>query len=258
MSRLNRFLFIVVIILAAATALVWFKPDIIETITSYSWNDLNPFKGKDIASELVEKSPETPVSLASQPVPDGESVKPPAENAAASPSLMDKEGVIIEKDNELREEEPEIIAKEEPKETIETLTLFEKDIKQRQDSFQTKVFTYEPYQAPVSRNPFQRIVSTVYFSEAEEKIAQELSTEEEFRRFVQPELPPETQYSGFISSGDHKLAIIELDEETYIVKEGDTLLDHYVVSLIETDRVVIDINGYSIPIKLGGEETNND
>ncbi|MDD3656869.1 MAG: hypothetical protein PHI72_08955, partial [Atribacterota bacterium] len=40
MSRLNRVLLIIVIVLAVVTALVWFKPDL---LTSFSLSSLNPF-----------------------------------------------------------------------------------------------------------------------------------------------------------------------------------------------------------------------
>ncbi|NLL61326.1 MAG: hypothetical protein GX240_00855 [Candidatus Atribacteria bacterium] len=240
MSRLNRVLLVIVVILAAATALVWFRPDMLDMFMSFSWADLNPFKGRNIATELDEESTATA------------GVQLPSEKAIAGPSQTGIAQVSSEKSKVDDKKEVEII--EEEKE----LTFLEKDINRRQESYQSKIFTYEPYQIPVRRNPFQRVVNTVYFSEAEEIIAQGLDTEEELRRFVYPELPPGTKCSGFISSGDNKLAIIELDGETYIVKEGDTLLDHYVVSSIETDRVVIDINGYPIPIKLGGEEASNE
>lgn len=243
MSKLNRILLIIVIILAAATALVWFKPDLLDTFSSYSWADLNPFKGKHIASEIKEESPDTPV-------PASAIAQLPSPEQPLEKSTTGQQPASAEKIESIRNQEGE--------EGLNFLTPFEKDIKQRQDSYQSKIFTYEPYELPVHRNPFQRTVSTVYFSEAEEKLAQELGTEEDIRKFVQPELPPGTQYSGFISSGETKLAIIELEEETYIVKEGDTLLDNYLVILIETDKVIIDINGYSIPIKLGGEEAGND
>lgn len=240
MSKLNRVLLVIAVILAAATALVWFRLDMLDMFASFSWGDLNPFRDRNIATELSEESAAT------------SGVQLSSERAIAGPSQTgitqispDKNKVADKKEVEIPEEEKE-------------LTFLEKDINRRQKSYQSKIFTYEPYQIPVRRNPFQRAVSTVYFSEAEEVIAQGLDTEEELRRFVHPELPPGTQCSGFISSGDDKLAIIELDGETYIVKEGDTLLDHYVVSLIEMDGVVIDINGYPIPIKLGGEEAGNE
>ena len=109
------------------------------------------------------------------------------------------------------------------------------------------------------RNPFQRIVSSVYVEEGEEeRLAKELSSAEDIRGFVTPELPAGTKFTGLISSGDTKLAIIEMDEETYIAKEGDLIDDKYLIKSIQDDRVIIDINGYDIAQKLGGEEDINE
>ncbi|MDY0382884.1 MAG: hypothetical protein RBS20_04005, partial [Atribacterota bacterium] len=120
----------------------------------------------------------------------------------------------------------------------EELTPFEKEIKQRHESYETRIYTYKPYEPPVLRNPFQRIVSSVYVEEGEEeRLAKELSSAEDIRRFVTPELPAGTKFTGLISSGDTKLAIIEMDEETYIAKEGDLIDDKYLIKSIQDDRV---------------------
>jgi Tfp pilus assembly protein PilP len=129
---------------------------------------------------------------------------------------------------------------------------------QRHESYQTKVYTYEPYEVPVSRNPFQRIVNSVYLEDEEKEIAEELGSEEAVRRFVQPELPPNSRFTGLISSGDNKLAILEIDDETYIVKENDIILDRYLVKSIMDEKVIIDINGYEISLQLGGGGATND
>ena len=138
------------------------------------------------------------------------------------------------------------------------LSPFEKEIRQRHESYQTKIYTYNPYEPPVLRNPFQRIVSSVYIEdETEERMAMELDSEEAIRRFVQPELPPGTKFTGIISAGDDKLAILEIDNETYIVKQGDIIMDKYLIKLIQDDKLVIDINGYEISLQLGGGEATN-
>jgi len=146
---------------------------------------------------------------------------------------------------------------EQSEETQEELSPFEKEIRQRHESYQTKVYTYEPYVPPVMRNPFQRIVSSVYLEDEEEAIAGALNTEEDVRRFVQPELPPASKFTGLISSGDAKLAILEIDDETYIVKEGDLILDKFLIKSIQEEKVIIDINGYGISLQLGGGEAPN-
>ena len=227
MSRLNRVLLIIVIILAVATALVWFKPDL---LSSFSLSTLNPFSGERNVS----------VTTGSTTAP-----LPPAERATTTTTPRSAPDTIESSDPEEAKEE--------------ALTLFEKEIKQRHESYQTKIYSYKPYEPPVLRNPFQRVVSTVYIGdEEEERLAKELSTEEDIRRFVQPELPPGTKFTGLISSADIKLAIIEVEEETYIVKEGDLIQEKYFVKSIQDDKVIIEINGYEIALKLGGEEDSND
>jgi hypothetical protein len=102
------------------------------------------------------------------------------------------------------------------------------------------------------------MVSSVYLEEEEEKIAGELDSEEDVRRFVQPELPPDTNFTGLISAGDERLAILKIDNETYIAKEGDIILEKYLVKSIQDEKVIIDINGYEISLQLGGGEATND
>jgi Tfp pilus assembly protein PilP len=141
----------------------------------------------------------------------------------------------------------------------EELTPFEQEIKQRHESYQIKIYTYKPYEPPVSRNPFQRMVSSVYIGEGEEgKLAAELSSAEDIRRFVTPELPSGTKFTGLIASGETKLAIIEMEDDTFIAKEGDLIEDKYLVKSIKDDRVIIEINGYEVTQKLGGEEDINE
>jgi hypothetical protein len=224
LSRLNRILLVIVIILAAVTAVYWFKPDIITSISA-----LNPFGG-DNQEQTTAVSP-------SAQTPNTRSVN--NNTQSNTDSLSNNENA---KKEEIEEE----------------MSPLEKEIMQRHESYQTKVYTYEPYEVPVSRNPFQRIVSSVYLEDEEKEIAEELGSEEAVRRFVQPELPPNSRFTGLISSGDNKLAILEIDDETYIVKENDIILDRYLVKSIMDETVIIDINGYEISLKLGGGEATNE
>ncbi len=227
MSRLNRILLVIVIILAAATAVYWFKPDIITSLYA-----LNPFGGEN-QEQTTAVSPST---------------QTPSTRSANTNTQSNTDSVSNDENDENAKEE----------ETEEELSPLEKEIRQRHESYQTKVYTYEPYEVPVTRNPFQRIVSSVYLEDEEKKIAEELGSEEAVRRFVQPELPPNSKFTGLISSGDNKLAILEIDDETYIVKENDIILDRYLVKSIMDEKVIIDINGYEISLQLGGGEATND
>lgn len=220
MSRLNRILLVIVIILAAVTAVYWFKPDIITSLSA-----LNPFGGE----EQVQTT----------------AVSPPTQNPRTSTKSNTE--TVSNADNNDREEETE-----------EEMSPLEKEIMQRHESYQTKIYTYEPYEPPVARNPFQRMVSSVYLEDEEKKIAEELGSEEAVRRFVQPELPPNTKFTGLISAGENKLAILEIDDETYIVKEDDIILDKYLIKSIMDEKVIIDINGFEISLILGGGEATNE
>ncbi len=209
------------VLLALATAIVWFNPDILSTLSA-----LNPFGGGE------ETAPVTAGNMTAQSL----------ENRSNTPSSATGSG---NSDSNTKEE------------AVEELTPFEKEIRQRHESYQTKVYTYEPYEPPVMRNPFQRMVSSVYLEEEEEKLAGELATEEDVRRFVQPELPPGSIFTGLISSGEEKLAILEIDNETYIVKESDLILDKFLIKSIQENKVIIDINGHEISLQLGGGEASN-
>jgi len=214
---------IIVIILAVATAILWFEPDIMSSLSA-----LNPFGGRG----------ETP------PVTAGNMTAQSLQNRSDDPSLSSDSSSA----DDIREEVEEV---------EEELTPFEKEIRQRHESYQTKIYTYEPYEPLVMRNPFQRMVSSVYLEEEEEKLAGELATEEDVRRFVQPELPPNSRFAGLISAGDDKLAILEIDDDTYIVKEGDLILDKFLVKSIDDEKVIIEINGFEISLQLGGGEATN-
>ena len=232
MSRLNRVLLIIVIILAAAAALVWFKPDLLPSFSLSSLSSLNPFS----------RDKETVVTT------DTATAQMPPTSRTANTATSPDSSIPIAK------ESPEPVEEKEEK-----LTPFELEIKQRHESYHTKIYTYKPYEPPISRNPFQRMVSSVYVGVGEEdRLGMELSSAEDIRRFVTPELPAGTKFTGLISSGETKLAIIEMDEETYIAKEGDLIEDKYFIKSIKDDRVIFEINGYEVAQKLGGEEDIND
>jgi hypothetical protein len=216
LSKLNRILLVIAIILGAVTAVYWFKPDIITSLSA-----LNPFGGE-------QQVPTTAVSP-STPAP--------------RTSTQDSDVSVSDAENAREEEE---------------MSPFEKEIRQRHESYQTKVYTYEPYEMPVVRNPFQRVVSSVYLEDEQAEIDKELSSEEAVRRFVQPELPPNSKFTGLISAGENKLAILEIDNETYIVKENDIILDRYLIKSIMDEKVIIDINGFEISLNLGGGEATNE
>lgn len=246
MSRLNRILLVIVIILAAATALVWFKPDLLSSFSLSSLSSLNPFSREKKEVVTTDMGTGTGAVTGTAQLPVTEMTADIAPDTAA-----DVPATVSMESPEPEEAEVEVIEEE--------LTPFEKEIKQRHESYETRIYTYKPYEPPVLRNPFQRIVSSVYVEEGEEeRLAKELSSAEDIRRFVTPELPAGTKFTGLISSGDTKLAIIEMDEETYIAKEGDLIDDKYLIKSIQDDRVIIDINGYDIAQKLGGEEDINE
>lgn len=249
MSRLNRILLVIVIILAAATALVWFKPDLLSSFSLSSLSSLNPFnrEKKEVVTTNMGTGTGAGTGTAQLPVTEI-TVDIAPDTAADVPATVSMESP------EPEEAEIKVVEVVE-----EELTPFEKEIKQRHESYETRIYTYKPYEPPVLRNPFQRIVSSVYVEEGEEeRLAKELSSAEDIRRFVTPELPAGTKFTGLISSGDTKLAIIEMEEETYIAKEGDLIDDKYLIKSIQDDRVIIDINGYDIAQKLGGEEGINE
>lgn len=130
-------------------------------------------------------------------------------------------------------------------------TQFDIEMEQRVKGYENKIFTYEPYEAPSNRNPFQK-VSNYYTSEI--IASEEQETEGGALKFPKPELPPGTLLTGIIDSPDKKIAIIEMNEETYIAKLYDILSDRYIVKEIKKDEVVIDINGYLFSLKMGSEE----
>ena len=138
---------------------------------------------------------------------------------------------------------------------IKEKTEFEIEMEKRKKGYDEKIFVYEPYEPPSNRNPFQK-VSTSYFLE-ETTGKEEEGEEGSVLRFQKPVLPPGTKLTGIIGSKDNKVAIIVMNEETFIANLYDILLDRYIVKEIKNDEVIIDYNDYDFSIKLGGEEASN-
>jgi len=130
---------------------------------------------------------------------------------------------------------------------VKEKTKFDMEVEQREQGYENKIFTYKPYMAPSNRNPFEKI-SNNYATEESEEGGQKIAI-----RFEKPELPADTKLSGIMSSSDKRIAIIEMEGETYIAKLYDILSDRYIIKEIKKDEVVIDFNGYFFSLKVGGE-----
>ena len=76
-------------------------------------------------------------------------------------------------------------------------TKFDIEIEQREGSYENKIFTYEPYESPSDRNPFQKVRNFYSSGEIinEEQIAQ---AQEGPINFPTPGLPPGTLLTGKI------------------------------------------------------------
>jgi len=132
---------------------------------------------------------------------------------------------------------------------VKEKTEFDIEMENRKLSYEDKIFVYEPYVPPSNRNPFQKVSTSYYLGETEEK------QEEGILNFPKPELPPDTKLTGIINSKDKEVAIIVMNEETFIAKLYDILLDRYIVKEIKKDEVIIDYNGYFFSVKIGGEDS---
>jgi len=132
-------------------------------------------------------------------------------------------------------------------------TPFEIEMEKRKQAYENKIFVYEPYEPPSNRNPFQKLSTSYFLVEADKE-------EEEGRvlRFPKPELPPGTKLTGVIGTEDKKIAMIEMNGETFIANLYDILLDRYIVKEIKKDEVVLELNDYEFSIKIGGEEASNE
>lgn len=147
-----------------------------------------------------------------------------------------------------------VMPKVEVEPVVKEKTEFEIEMEKRELGYKKNIFVYEPYEPPSNRNPFQK-VSTFTFRE---EIVKEEGEEERVLRFPKPELPPGTKLSGIIDSKSKRVAIIEMDEVTYIVNLYDIISENYIVKEIKKDEVIIDFNGYFFSLKIGGEEVSND
>jgi len=144
------------------------------------------------------------------------------------------------------------LIKEEP--VVKEKTEFEIEMEKREQGYKNKIFVYEPYQPPSNRNPFQKVRNII-----SEEIGQgEEGTEGQILRFPKPELPPGTKLSGIIDSKDKKVAIIEMNGETFIANLYDIISERYIIKEINKDEVIIDFNGYFFSLKIGGEDTSNE
>lgn len=137
---------------------------------------------------------------------------------------------------------------------VKEKTEFDIEMDKRKQGYEEKIFVYEPYEPPSNRNPFQK-VSTYYLSE---ETAEEEGEEGSVLRFVKPVLPPGTKLTGIIGSNANKVAIIVMNEETFIANLYDILLDRYIVKEIKKDEVIIDYNGYFFSVKIGGEDLSDE
>jgi len=134
-------------------------------------------------------------------------------------------------------------------------TPFEIEMEKRKQAYENKIFVYEPYEPPSNRNPFQRLSTSYFLVEGEKK---EEGEEDNVLRLPKPELPPGTKLTGVIGTEDKKIAMIEMNGETFIANLYDILLDKYIVKEIKKDEVVLERNDYEFSIKIGGEEASNE
>jgi len=136
---------------------------------------------------------------------------------------------------------------------VKEKTEFDIEMEKRKQGYEEKIFVYEPYEPPSNRNPFQKVSTSYFLEETAEKEEEEGSV----LRFQKPVLPPGTKLTGIIGSKDNKVAIIVMNEETFIANLYDILLDRYIVKEIKNDEVIIDYNGYFFSVKIGGEDLSD-
>ena len=136
---------------------------------------------------------------------------------------------------------------------VKEKTEFEIEMEKRKQGYEEKIFVYEPYEPPSNRNPFQKVSTSYFLEETAEK-----EEEGSVLRFPKPVLPPGTKLTGIIDSKDNKVAIIVMNEETFIANLYDILLDRYIVKEIKNDEVIIDYNGYFFSVKIGGEDLSDE
>lgn len=149
---------------------------------------------------------------------------------------------------------PTLVAtKTETDSVVKEKTEFDIEMEKRKLGYEEKIFVYEPYEPPSNRNPFQK-VSTYYVLE---ETAEEEGEEGSVIKFPKPVLPPGTKLTGIIGSKENRVAIIVMNEETFIANLYDILLDRYIVKEIKNDEVIIDYNGYFFSVKIGGEDLSD-
>ena len=154
---------------------------------------------------------------------------------------------------------PVVVAtKTEADPVVKEKTEFEIEMENRKKGYEEKIFVYEPYEPPSNRNPFQKVTTSYFLEETAEKEEEEEEKEGSALRFIKPELPPGTKLTGIINSKDKKVAIIVMNEETFIANLYDILLDRYIVKEIKNDEVIIDYNGYFFSVKIGGEDLSDE
>ena len=145
-------------------------------------------------------------------------------------------------------------SKAEVEPAVKEKTEFEIEMEKRKQGYEEKIFVYEPYEPPSNRNPFQKVSTSYFLEETEEKEEEEGSV----LRFQKPVLPQGTKLTGIIGSKDNRVAIIEMNSETFIANLYDILLDRYIVKEIKNDEVIIDYNGYFFSVKIGGEDLSDE
>lgn len=139
---------------------------------------------------------------------------------------------------------------------VKEKTEFDIEMEKRKKGYDEKIFVYEPYEPPSNRNPFQKLTTSYFLEETAEK--EEEQKEGSALRFIKPVLPPGTKLTGIIGSKDNKVAIIVMNEETFIANLYDILLDRFIVKEIKNDEVIIDYNGYFFSVKIGGEDLSDE
>jgi len=149
-----------------------------------------------------------------------------------------------------------VATKTETNHVVKEKTEFEIEMEKRKQGYEEKIFIYEPYEPPSNRDPFQK-ESTSYFLE-ETAGKEEEGEEGSVLRFQKPVLPPGTKLTGIIDSKDNRVAIIVMNEETFIANLYDILLDRYIVKEIKNDEIIIDYNGYFFSVKIGGEDSSDE
>jgi len=147
-----------------------------------------------------------------------------------------------------------VTPKAEVEPAVKEKTEFEIEMEKRKQGYEEKIFVYEPYEPPSNRNPFQKVSTSYFFEETAEEEGKEGSA----LRFPKPVLPPGTKLTGIIDSKDNRVAIIVMNEETFIANLYDILLDKYIVKDIKKDEVVLELNDNEFSIKLGGEDLSDE